>query len=56
MPKLVWETNKRLIELHAEGSIDPLIYRTVPFEEVPEALELLGDRKTWGKIVTLPVT
>jgi NADPH2:quinone reductase len=56
MPKLVWETNKRLIDLHAEGSIDPLIYRTVPFEEVPEALELLGDRKTWGKIVTRPVT
>ena len=56
MPKLVWETNKRLIRLYEEGTISPLIYRVVPFEEVPQALESLGDRKTWGKVVTKPGT
>ena len=56
MPKLIRETNERLIRLYEEGTIEPLIYRVVPFAEVPQALELLGDRKTWGKVVTKPVT
>jgi NADPH2:quinone reductase len=54
MPKLVAETHEALVELYEEGKIDPLIYKTVPFEEVPEALELLGSRKTYGKLVTHP--
>ncbi|WP_207956270.1 NADPH:quinone oxidoreductase family protein [Rubrobacter marinus] len=34
--------------------IDPLIYDTVPFENLPDALGLLGSRKTYGKLVTRP--
>jgi NADPH2:quinone reductase len=54
MPELVTETHNALLELYEEGEIDPLIYKTVPFEEVPEGLELLGSRKTYGKLVTYP--
>lgn len=56
IPELIWETDERLIRLYEEGSIDPLIYGVVPFEEVPQALELLGSRKTWGKVITKPGT
>ncbi len=54
MPKLVAETHDALIKLYEEGKIDPLIFETIPFEEVSQALELLGSRKTHGKLVTRP--
>ena len=54
MPELVLETHDALVKLYEQGKIDPLIYKTVPFEEVPEALKLLGSRKTYGKLVTMP--
>src|SRR5215208_368188 len=54
MPGLVRETHNALVELYQNGEIDPLIFNTVPFEEVPEALELLGSRKTYGKLLTTP--
>ena len=53
-PELVRETHDALVELYQNGEIDPLIFKTVPFEEVPEALGLLGSRKTYGKLVTTP--
>ncbi len=54
MPELVPETHEALIKLYKESKIDPLIHKTVPFEEVPEALELLQSRMTHGKLVTTP--
>jgi NADPH2:quinone reductase len=54
MPDLVTETHDALVKLYQEGDINPLIFETVPFEEVPEALKLLGSRKTYGKLVTKP--
>ncbi len=54
MPRLIGETHEELMRLYEAGKIDPLIYRTVPFAELPAALELLGSRKTWGKLVTRP--
>ena len=53
-PELVRETHDALVELYQNGEIDPLIFETIPFEEVPEALGLLGSRKTFGKLVTTP--
>jgi NADPH:quinone reductase len=53
-PELVVETHEALVELYQNDEIDPLIFKTVPFEEVPEALRLLGSRKTYGKLVTTP--
>jgi NADPH2:quinone reductase len=43
-----------LCDLFAEGGIDPLVFREVPFEEVPAALTLLANRGTWGKVVVTP--
>jgi NADPH2:quinone reductase len=54
MPELVAETHDALVKLYQNSEIDPLIFNTVPFEEVPEALGLLGSRKTYGKLVTTP--
>ena len=54
MPDLVRETHEELMKLYAAGGIDPLIHSTVPFEELPEALEKLASRGTYGKMVTKP--
>jgi NADPH2:quinone reductase len=54
MPEIVAENHEALVELYAAGKIDPLIYESVHFEEVPGALDLLGSRKTYGKLVTSP--
>ena len=52
IPELIAETHDTLIRLYVDGQIDPLIFETVPFEEVPQKLELLSTRKTYGKLVT----
>lgn len=45
------QDHTEIMKLYEEGKIKPLVYRKVQFEQVIDALELLGDRKTWGKLV-----
>jgi NADPH:quinone reductase len=54
MPELIRSTHDQLIQLYEDGKIDPLIFKTAAFEELPEALKLLGGRGTYGKIVMRP--
>lgn len=54
MPELIRETHDSLVKLHGAGEIEPLIHSTVPFEELPEALESLAGRGTYGKLITRP--
>ena len=54
MPHLIRETHEELVRLYKAGVIKPLIYETVPFEDLPEALVRLGSRESYGKLVTLP--
>ncbi len=54
MPEVVRETHEALIGLYEAGEISPLVGDPVPFEELPEALERLSQRGTYGKIVTRP--
>ncbi|MBA2535543.1 MAG: NADPH:quinone oxidoreductase family protein [Rubrobacter sp.] len=54
MPDLVRSTHDDLVLLYERGEIDPLIFRTVAFEELPRALDLLGSRGSYGKVVTRP--
>ncbi len=54
MGHLVREAHEELMRLYEEGRIDPLVGEVVPFEEVPQALMLLGSRSTRGKIFTRP--
>ena len=54
IPYLIRETHEELMRLYQRGDIKPLIYKEFPFEEVPDALEMLGSRGTYGKLVTRP--
>lgn len=50
-PDKVKVAHEKLMELYREGKIKPLIYDSYSFEEVPDALQQLGSRKTWGKLI-----
>jgi NADPH2:quinone reductase len=54
MPGLVRGTHEDLVDLYEAGEIDPLISEVSSFERLPEALSMLGDRGTHGKIVLRP--
>lgn len=54
MPDLVRSTHDDLVLLYERGEIDPLIFRTVSFEKLPMALNFLGSRGSYGKVVTRP--
>jgi NADPH:quinone reductase len=50
-PEKVKVAHDELMELYKAKKIKPLIYHNYPFEEVPAALNQLGSRETWGKLV-----
>lgn len=45
---------ERLLAWTAEGRIDPPVHRTYAFEEVPEAIEDLRERRVLGKAIIVP--
>lgn len=53
-PSKVREIHADLMRLYDEKSIRPLIYQAYDFREVPDALEILADRKTYGKLIVKP--
>ncbi len=53
-PARVTETFDALDALYAAGEIRPVVYRSYPLEEVARALEALGSRQTYGKLVIVP--
>jgi NADPH2:quinone reductase len=50
-PERIRATHAELVRLHAAGDIAPLVSSVLPLEEAAGALERLGSRGTWGKIV-----
>lgn len=54
LPEEVMKAHKELMQLYEQGDIKPLIYDEFPFEKVPDALDLLGSRKTYGKLIAVP--
>jgi NADPH2:quinone reductase len=50
-PALVAQTHDELARLFEVGRIDPLISERVELADVPAALDRLGGRGTWGKLV-----
>ncbi|GGE12442.1 oxidoreductase [Marinithermofilum abyssi] len=54
MPERVVEAHRELMALYEQGAIRPVLYKEFPFEELPQALDLLADRKTWGKLIVKP--
>ena len=53
-PQKIPAVMQELFALYAEGKICPVIYRTYPLEELPEALAALGGRRSYGKVVVTP--
>jgi len=54
MPKEVMKAHLELMDLYKKGMISPLIYKEFSFGKIPDALDLLADRKTWGKLIVKP--
>ncbi|MDQ0189146.1 NADPH:quinone oxidoreductase family protein [Alicyclobacillus cycloheptanicus] len=54
MPQGVHEIHQQLMQLYLDGKVKPLIYQEFPLVDLPQALELLGTRKTWGKVILRP--
>ena len=53
-PEEVVKAHEELMTLYKQGAIRPLIYKEFPFDEVPDALDFLADRQTYGKLVITP--
>ena len=53
-PARVGETFRALFELYEAGKIRPVIFARHPLAELPAALDALGSRKSYGKIVVTP--
>jgi NADPH2:quinone reductase len=53
-PERIGETFRALFDLYAAGRIAPLIFERYPLAELPAALEALGGRRTWGKVIVTP--
>jgi NADPH2:quinone reductase len=47
-------TFEALFELQRAGSIRPVVFASYPLDEVPAALEALGSRRTFGKVIVAP--
>ncbi len=52
-PQLVHDTHERLLELHQEGKIKPILFGDWQMKDLPEALSAIAERRSWGKIVVL---
>jgi NADPH2:quinone reductase len=53
-PARIPETFQALFDLYGRGAIKPVIYKTYSLDDVPVALEDLGSRKTYGKLIIAP--
>jgi NADPH2:quinone reductase len=53
-PAKIPRTFEALFELQRAGRIRPVVFRSYPLDQVPAALEALGSRKTFGKVVVAP--
>jgi NADPH2:quinone reductase len=53
-PARVGETFCALFGLYGKGAVEPVIYERYPLAALPAALEALGSRRTYGKVVVTP--
>ena len=50
-PEVGQQVHERLVEMLRAGRIRPLVGKTVPFVELPAALDQMEDRATVGRVV-----
>jgi NADPH2:quinone reductase len=53
-PAIVREAIGELLDLWRDGAVKPLVGAELPLEKAGEALDLLGSRKSVGKVVLVP--
>jgi NADPH:quinone reductase len=53
-PARIGETFRALFGLYAKGAVEPVIYQRYPLDRLPAALEALGSRRSYGKVVVTP--
>lgn len=53
-PAAIRSTQQALYDLHAAGSIKPLISSARPMSEAPAAMAAVASRATTGKVLLLP--
>ncbi len=53
-PERVEQVFAALAELYARGAIPPLIFARYPLEQLPEALRVLAERESYGKLIVHP--
>jgi NADPH2:quinone reductase len=53
-PARIAETFAALFDLYAAGKIRPVVFGRYALDELPAALEALGSRRSYGKIVVTP--
>ena len=53
-PAKVARTFEAVFELQRKGQVRPVIFERFPLERVPEALEALGSRRSYGKVIVAP--
>lgn len=50
-PQFMSETQAELFKMYEAGQINPVVSRTYPLAEAPQALRALAGRETYGKVV-----
>ena len=50
-PAYAHEVVADCFDLYRQGKIKPVIMQRYPLDRVPDALEALGDRRSYGKLV-----
>jgi NADPH2:quinone reductase len=53
-PARIDETFRALFELYRTGAVEPVIYERYSLDRLPAALEALGSRRSYGKVVVTP--
>ncbi|CAB1059778.1 Quinone oxidoreductase (EC [Olavius sp. associated proteobacterium Delta 1] len=50
-PQLIEESQQRLYQMYADGAVKPVIHSVYEIKDLPKALELIENRKSYGKVV-----
>jgi len=50
----VRQNHDQLMHLYLQNKIKPLVFKEFALKDLPNALELLSTRKTWGKLILRP--
>ncbi len=53
-PQRMPETFDALFKLYEDGKINPVVYKSYPLDQLPEALRALGSRESYGKLIVIP--